>query len=662
MAKVSAALAAGLHLHRSGKLVEAEQSYARLLETSPDDADVLCLMGSVRLALGKPAMAVSDLREAIRHRAAYPEAHNNLGIGLTELGQLDDAAVAFRTALRLRPGYAEAHNNLGTVLRDQSKLDEAESCFREATRIKPGYAEALMNLGVALADRGEYSGAISCYEQSLQVNPSSAPAYMNLGNARRDRGEFDQADASYRNALRIQPDYAEAHYNRALGQLLRGDYEAGWQGYEWRFRCRSFPHRPFEQPTWDGSALDGRSILLHTEQGLGDVLQFIRYAPLVKERGGIVVVECPRSLTGLLEDSPGIDRLVAGGDPLPWFDVQTPLMSLPRLLKTTLATIPAADPYIIPNPARVARWRDELADVTGFKIGVCWQGNPKYPADRQRSFPLEALAPLARVPGVRLFSLQKGNGTEQLAALADRFTVIDLGPRLDESTGAFLDTAAVLKSFDLVVVPNTAIAHLAGAVGVPTWVALPAGLEWRWLVDRDDSPWYPTLRLFRRGPADGWNDVFERMAGELRRRFAPRGRSIAVVISPGELIDKITILQIKSERITDPGKLVQVRDQLDALLAVGAREFDPTSELGRLTAELKAINEAIWQTETEIRACEKAGDFGDRFIELARSVYRNNDRRAALKRAIDDHLGSSLAEVKSHEISDLTNRTRNSSP
>jgi len=379
MARVSAELAAGLEQHRLGRFAEAEITYLQILQTRPEDADVLCLLGSVRLALGNYAVAEADLRGAIRSRPNYPEAHNNLGIAQSELGQLDLADATFRIALRLRPGYAEAHNNLGTVLRDRGKLDLAEASFREALRLKPDYAEAHMNLGVALGDRGAFDEAVACYERALELHPDSAAAHMNLGNALRDRGDVDCAESSYQAALRIRPDYAEAHYNRALARLLRGDFEEGWQGYEWRTRCRSFPRRSFGQPTWDGAPLAGRTILLHTEQGFGDVLQFIRYAQLVKERGGLVVVECPGPLCELLKRSPGIDRLVAQGQPLPWFDVQAPLMSLGRILRTTLATIPANVPYVVPDSDAVERWAAGALGGRRLQGRPLLAGEPKLP-------------------------------------------------------------------------------------------------------------------------------------------------------------------------------------------------------------------------------------------------------------------------------------------
>jgi hypothetical protein len=259
--------------------------------------------------------------------------------------------------------------------------------------------------------------------------------------------------------------------------------------------------------------LDGKTILLHPEQGLGDVIQFVRYAPLVKQRGGTVIVECPVRLMTLLESCAGIDRLVGRGGPLPAFDVQAPLLSLPGIFRTSLADVPAAIPYLWADPALEEQWRRELDGLGGFKVGIAWQGSPSNQYDRDRSIPLRYFEPLARCAGVRFLSLQKQWGVEQLQEVAERFPVIDLGSRLDEAAGAFMDTAAVMKSLDLVITSDTAVAHLAGALGVRVWVVLAAIPDWRWLLGRSDSPWYPTMRLFRQPSRGDWPGVFN----EVRR-------------------------------------------------------------------------------------------------------------------------------------------------
>jgi hypothetical protein len=260
---------------------------------------------------------------------------------------------------------------------------------------------------------------------------------------------------------------------------------------------------------WQGEPLAGKTILLHAEQGLGDTIQFIRYAPIVKQHGATVIVECQKPLLGLLQGCPGVDQLVGQGDAIAGFDVHAPLLSVPGILKTTVETVPARIPYLFPKPALVEHWRTRLIQLGGFKIGIAWQGNPRYPNDRFRSIPLRCFAPLAQVPAVRLISLQKGPGAEQLAEVRNLFPIADLAGELDQQSGPFVDTAAVMKNLDLVITSDTAAAHLAGALGAAVWVALPSAPDWRWSLDRCDSPWYPTMRLFRQRDWGNWQDVFE---------------------------------------------------------------------------------------------------------------------------------------------------------
>ncbi len=292
--------------------------------------------------------------------------------------------------------------------------------------------------------------------------------------------------------------------------------QPGWPEYEWRWRRQDASPPALTQPLWDGSSLQGKSILLYPEQGLGDTLQFIRYAPLVKQTGATVIVQCQPPLLRLLATCAGIDRLLPEGADLPPFDVQAPLLSLPRILRTTLASIPANIPYLSADPDLRARWRQSLSGVADFKVGIAWQGNPGHKRDRQRSVPLAAFAPLAEAPGVRLVSLQKGPGHEQLTELAERLRVLDLTDELED----FADTAALLSNLDLVITVDTAVAHLAGAMGIPVWVALPIVPDWRWLLERQDSPWYPTMRLFRQTAWGDWAGVFERLTGALGQKIA----------------------------------------------------------------------------------------------------------------------------------------------
>jgi tetratricopeptide (TPR) repeat protein len=542
----------GLACRGRGALGEAEAAYRQALRLRPDFLEARNNLGNVLAALGRLDEAAGCYRDVLRLRPDHVEAHNNLGAALRHLGDLAGAAASYREALRLRPDYADARNNLGDVLAVQGKPDEAIAAYREALRLRPDYAEAHNNLGVALRHQGRLDEAVASYREALRCRPGYPEVHYNLGMAFWEEGRPDEAAAGFRQALALRPSYAEAlfylaqalralgrpdealaayhrlleldaganaeaHLARALARLLLGDYEGGWAEYEWRWRCSEFGRPPVRAPRWDSSPLAGRTILLHAEQGLGETLQFARYAALVKERGGTVIVACPRPLLGILASCPGIDRLVPPDAAWPACDVQAPLLSLPVLLGTTLATVPAPVPYLSADPGLVERWRGELDAFPGFRVGISWQGNPRNKADRYRSVPLRAFVDLARVAGVRLFSLQKGAGVEQLRELSADCPAIDLGSRLDERSGPFRDTAAVMRNLDLVISVDTALVHLAGALGVPVWVVLAAASDWRWLLDRPDSPWYPSARLFRQARWGEWDEVFARMAGELRR-------------------------------------------------------------------------------------------------------------------------------------------------
>ena len=327
--------------------------------------------------------------------------------------------------------------------------------------------------------------------------------------------------AHYDKAIELRPDFGEAHRNRALGWLALGDWERGWEEAEWRLKCRNPPGFRCRLPRWTGEDLDGKTIVLHWEQGLGDTLQFIRFAPQVASRGGRVVVFSQKPLSRLVARCDGVHSIFDGTGPLPPVDVHAPLMSVPAMLGTTLATLPQA-PSLSPDAATVELWRGPLAraprrvsDLASvYKVGIAWQGSPQNKIDRWRSFPLEMLAPLAAVDRVRLISLQKDAGTEQIRALGGRFpvAVLESGLRGAEDRRDFLDTAALMSLLDLVVTPETAVAHLAGALGANCWVALCHAGDWRWMVDGDQTPWYPRSRLFRQTTMGDWNDVFERMA------------------------------------------------------------------------------------------------------------------------------------------------------
>ena len=433
---------------------------------------------------------------------------------------------AYRRVLARAPRNADAWCYLGMACHDQERWDEAIAAYRRALEIRPDFAIVHNNLGNTLRMQRLLRESVASFDRAIRLKPDYVNAYKNKGTALLWEGHIDEAMACYERALTLAPDDAEVRKNLGVIRLLQGDFERGWREYEWRARAVAGAVPSYERPRWNGSPLDGRTTLLAAEQGLGDTVHFIRYAAVLKARSDCrVIAACQRPLLPLLATCPGIDHLVAQDDPPPRFDVWAPLLSLPGLLRHhAVEDFPASVPYLFPPPALTDRWRTELSVYGGVRIGIAWQGNPKHQADRMRSVPLAEFAPLASLEGLRLLSLQKGPGTDQLEGLAQRLGIVPLHDRLD-ATAAFVDTAAVMQHLDLVITSDTAVAHLAGALGVPVWVALYHVPDWRWLLGRDDSPWYPTMRLFRQTAVGDWPGVFARIVEALRARFPSLRRS-----------------------------------------------------------------------------------------------------------------------------------------
>ncbi|MBI3840042.1 MAG: tetratricopeptide repeat protein [Planctomycetia bacterium] len=495
---------------------EAMRCYQRALAIKPDYAEAHCNLGCAFKEQRQYAQAVESYRRALRYRGDLAEAHFNLGVILQDQGQMAAAADCYRNAIRGKNDYAHAHNNLGTLLKLQGNLTEAIEHFERAAQSDPRFAEPHFNLGNAYAKLHRFDLAESSYRRAIELNPRYADTHNNFGNLLLLQDRCDEALVYYEAAIRCRDDFAQAHRNRSLVWLKLGNFVQGWPESEWRWRLPDASPQLFTQPRWEGQPFAGRTILLVAEQGLGDTIQFVRFAPLIKSRGGRVLLTCPENSHALVGTAPGVDRLVpadAGGENV---DYYCPLLSLPGVLGTVVETIPSDIPYLFAEQQRIAHWREAMGHGGDFKVGITWQGNPDYVDDAYRSIPLEHFAPLADCPGVKLFSLQKGYGHEQMAIWADKLSIDDLGSSLDNGANAFVETAAVMKNLDLVIAPDTATAHLAGALGVPVWVALSLKSDWRWLREREDSPWYPTARLFRQSRLGDWAELMARIAVELR--------------------------------------------------------------------------------------------------------------------------------------------------
>jgi Flp pilus assembly protein TadD len=583
---------------------------------------------------GKHAEAANAFRRALQLDPKNPGFHNRLGLALEADGKKTEAMDALREGLRTNPDDSDLLHNLGNMLRRLNRLAEAEDVYRQALKVVPNSPEVCNHLGIALLGQAKHGEAEACFRRSLRLRPDHAEAHNNLGVLLEQLGHVEQATKCYQESLRIKPESVDTHKNLALGWLMTGDYGRGWAEYEWRWKHPANPARTFSQPRWDGRMLQGEAVLLYAEQGLGDTIQFVRYAPLVKQRGAVVLVECPGALQGILSRCPGIDCLIPAGSPLPEFAYQVPLLSLPNIMHTTLETVPAAVPYLSADPSLVDAWGKELNALPGCKVGIAWQGSKKYQGDAHRSIALREFEPLLKLPDLCFISLQKGLGTEQLVESAVRWNIVDFGQRLD-AAGAFADTAAIMSNLDLIVTSDSAVAHLAGALGVRVWMALSMAADWRWLRKGNECAWYPSMRLYRQTEWGDWAGVFGRMAADVEQCALPMRKPVVVEIAPGELIDKIANLEIKREQAEDEQEMHAVRLELGALLTAKARSVKSSAELDALSAEIKSVNRRLREAERQMCQCEQSKDFGERFVELARSVCRMRDERAGLKRQIN---------------------------
>jgi tetratricopeptide (TPR) repeat protein len=535
--------------HQAGQLEEAMANCRQVLSHQPRHPAALHLAGLIARQIGRLDASVelirraaagntsdprfyNDLADALRNKkqfdeafaacqtalrlkADFPEAYITLGNVLADQGQLDGAIAAAGEALRIRPDYALAFNNLGVYLHRKGQLEEAIAAGRQAIKLDQGFPEFHNNLGRALQDRGQMDEAIAARREAIRLKPDYAEAYNDLGNALRDVGQLEESIAALRRSVQLMPDYALAHWNLALGLLTRGDFAEGWREYEWRWKWDGFssPRRNFSQPLWTGEELDGKTILLYAEQGMGDAIQFARYVPRVARRGGRVVLECHPPLKRLFGHPASVQAVVAEGEALPPFDVQCPLLSLPLAFRTDLNSIPAAVPYLKADRKLSAKWKSRLAaEPARRRIGLAWAGSSLHKKDWTRSLELSQLAPLAAAGDNVFISLQTGEAGKQDPPA--EMTLRDFTADLSD----FAETAALVDCLDLVITVDTAVAHLAGAMGKPVWVLVSHAADWRWLSGREDSPWYPTMRLFRQTSAGDWTDVIRRVADSLAKK------------------------------------------------------------------------------------------------------------------------------------------------
>jgi tetratricopeptide (TPR) repeat protein len=506
----------GVLAHRAGQNEFAEDLIGRAIALAPEDAEYHENLGVVLAAGERWDEAAEAFERAVTLDPSVAETCLNAANALRRTGRNTEAMARYRQAIALKPDLVAAHNNLGNLLRESGRMDEAIASFQRAIELRPDYVEARNNLAGALLETDEPEQAIEQYRRAAAARPNAPEIHNNLAKAHRAAGDVPAAIAAHEKALALKPDDADAHWNLSLLLLLSGQFERGWNEYEWRWAVPEFrsPRRNFRQPQWIGQPLRGKRILLHAEQGFGDTIQFCRYAPLLAQQGGRVILECPPELRRLLKTLPGVEEVIAGGEPLPEFDYHSPLLSLPRVFRARLETLPSFVPYLQADAASTERWKQRLQfPPDRLRVGLAWAGSAANPNDRNRSIPLRALARLFKMPDVRLYSLQTGPAAGQARDAAGEFESLVSADGFEDFAG----TAAFIANLDMVLTVDTAVAHLAGAMAVPTWVMLPFAPDWRWLLDRQDSPWYPTMRLFRQPRRGDWQNVVESVTSELQQ-------------------------------------------------------------------------------------------------------------------------------------------------
>jgi tetratricopeptide (TPR) repeat protein len=548
--KVNKLLPQGLAFQQQGKLPQAQAIYEKVLQLQPSNFDALQLLGVLSTQKKDNLLAIEFYSKALQINPQHAASYNNLGVVFHEQKRFDEAIKVYERAIAIAPKYADAYYNRGNALKELERFEEALASYEESIALVPNHAEAYLGKGIALKDLKRIEEALLCYEKAININPEYTKVYFSQGVALHSLGRLEEALIHYDKAISIKSNYVDAHCNRgvllgdlgrtedaseslkkaislapnnalanfnlALCNLQSGNFKDGWNQYECRWESFKITPkngaRTFTQPLWlGGKSIQDKTILLHSEQGLGDTLQFCRYASLVANLGATVILEVQAPLVKLLSNLKGVSKVIASGDPLPQFDYQCPLLSLPLAFKTELDSIPASPKYLVSDEKKLAHWQAILGEKKLPRVGVVWSGNAGYGNDINRSIGLNDL--IDHLPdNCEYVSLQKEIRD------ADR-QMLTLNKKIRHFGGAFqdfLDTAALCDSMDLVISVDTSVAHLAGALGKPTWIMLPHNSDWRWLLEREDSPWYPSVKLYRKPTAGSWDFIMKRIQSDLK--------------------------------------------------------------------------------------------------------------------------------------------------
>lgn len=507
---------------------EAIAFYKQALALNPTCAQIFFNLGQALYYAKKYPEALYAYKKTIQYKNDHFRAYVQIAKVMIDVKQTSDAIEPLKKALTIENNNPDARLLLARAYNDKHFFSQAIDVLLEGLKLAPGDINLTFELANTYNLVNRLDESLAIYQDLDRQLPHNPSILYNIAFTFKKMGDMARALPYYTRTLEINPDHAEALFSRGLAYLMMGDFDKGWHGYEWRYsRPSQGSLRSYPEPRWDGSDLQGKTILIHAEQGLGDTFQFIRYAKLIKEKNGIVIAAVQKPLVTLMKQCKHIDRVISLDDTPPHFDVHSPLLSLPYALKTQLETIPCEIPYLYADEKLVADWKQKLAADKNFKIGICWQGNDNYATPllratvAQKSVHPKEFAPICQVPGVSVYSLQKTTGTDQLKNLPDTVRIITFDGDFDQSNGRFMDTAAVIKNLDLVITVDTSISHLASGLGVPTWIMLPNPADWRWMIDRTDSPWYPNItRLFKQPTPGDWQSMIKEVAVELQKHIA----------------------------------------------------------------------------------------------------------------------------------------------
>src|SRR3990167_5317716 len=673
-----------------GKHDQANQQYQQVAADGPGDFEKHFNLATSFYKQNDTQKAIEHYLKALAINPKNAQAHHNLGICLSQKKKLDEALVHFEKATECNPAYTKAYLQQASLLYEQKKKHEALACYKrgiehdpssfdlwyraggllkeldqfkealeyytKAEELNPNHINLLLEIGNTYNMLDSVHKALEYYKKILEINPKALEALYNFGYTLKKMGYMKEAIEVYEKILEQRPNYAHPHFSLSLALLSLGEFDRGWKEYEWRWAAYDESPKKFKEPLWDGSDPKGKRILLYAEQGLGDTLQFIRYAKLIKDQGGTVILETQKPLKDLLSLCPYLDAVIARGESVPEFDYQMPLMSLPLIYNSNEDTIPLGIPYLYAQPQLIKEWKEKLSHDEGIKIGICWQGNPNYRTQflRQtvaaKSITVDKFAPIGRLPGVKLYSLQKISGDDQLEQHDDSFFVHDFGPDFDNRNGRFMDTAAVMKNLDLVITVDTSICHLAGGLGVPVWIFLPEPPDWRWMLKRPDTPWYPNMRLFRQPTMGDWNSVIQDIVYALQETFgldksepgseakSTRSNEVFSTTTPApsheeslaNLMDSYSCALVKKE-LNSSAQQNPEYDQLHALYASYSTQLP---DLNPLMEQLHSVNKQLIILEQLLQK-NRTSIHNQEFIDLARKACCIYDLKTFIKTKIN---------------------------